>query len=165
MDALHAPWRIDYILSPKPPLADGDASIFTKIARSSDDVTNLVVMREKTCFAVLNAYPYVGGHLMAVPYRQVADLTSLTEEELTDLFKLTCRCQRVLTKVMKPHGFNVGVNTGRCAGAGILEHVHVHIVPRWTGDTNFMPIIAGATVLPEALIEVGNRIRAAAQEE
>jgi ATP adenylyltransferase len=157
MDTLHAPWRIEYILSPKPELKDG---LFARIAQSSDDVENLVVVRERSCFALLNRYPYVGGHLMAVPYKETADLNGLTDDELVDLWKLVRRCANALTAVMKPDGFNIGINLGKVAGAGIAEHLHIHIVPRWNGDTNFMPVIANATVLPEALKEIATKLRA-----
>ncbi len=157
MDSLHAPWRIEYILSPKPKL---DASLFTRIAQSSDDVENLVIARDRSCYALLNRYPYNGGHIMVVPYKEVCDLHGLTDEELADLWKLARRCLSALTAVMKPDGFNVGINLGKVAGAGIEEHLHIHIVPRWNGDTNFMPVIAGAGVLPEALKDVAAKLRA-----
>jgi ATP adenylyltransferase len=159
METLHAPWRIQYILSAKSP--PGEASLFTRIAQSSDDAANLVVARDRTCYALLNNYPYNGGHLMVVPYKQAADLGDLTDEELADLMKLAKRCQAALRQVMSPHGFNIGLNLGKAAGAGIAEHLHLHIVPRWTGDTNFMPVIAGTNVLPEALADVAARLRAA----
>lgn len=158
MDILHAPWRIQYILAPKP--ASSPTSLFTRIAQSNDDVQNYVVTRDRTCYAVLNSFPYNGGHLLVVPYKQAADLSDLTDEELCDLMKLTRRCQAVLTKVMKPDGFNIGLNLGKVAGAGILDHLHVHIVPRWNGDTNFMPVIASTTVVPEALADVASKLRA-----
>jgi len=157
MDTLHAPWRIDYILSPKPELKEG---LFTRIAQSAEDEANLVIARDRTCFALLNRYPYVGGHLMVVPYKEVADLHGLTEEELADLWKLARRCLAALSAVMKPDGFNVGINLGKVAGAGIAEHLHIHVVPRWNGDTNFMPVIANATVVPEALKDVAAKLRA-----
>jgi ATP adenylyltransferase len=156
MDTLHAPWRIEYILSPKPELKEG---LFTRIAQSSDDEENLVIVRDRTCFALLNRFPYVGGHLMTVPYKEVADLHGLTDEELADLWKLTRRCIAALTAVMKPDGFNVGINLGKVAGAGIAEHLHIHVVPRWNGDTNFMPVLANTTVLPEALKDVAAKLR------
>jgi ATP adenylyltransferase len=156
MDSLHAPWRIEYILAPKPKL---DASLFTSIAQSDDDIGNLVIARDRTCFALLNRYPYNGGHLMVVPYKEVADMHGLTDEELADLWKLVRRCLAALTAVMKPDGFNVGINLGRVAGAGILEHLHIHIVPRWNGDTNFMPVISGTGVVPEALKEIAAKLR------
>ncbi|MEK7684593.1 MAG: HIT domain-containing protein [Verrucomicrobiota bacterium] len=161
MENLHAPWRIPYILAPK--RQPGDDSLFTQIAQSNDDEANYVVARDRTCFAVLNTFPYTGGHLLVVPYRQVSDLNGLTDEEMGDLLKLTRRCQNALSQVMKPDGFNIGINLGRAAGAGIMEHLHLHVVPRWTGDTNFMPVLAGATVLPEALAEVAAKLRAVLQ--
>ena len=159
MEVLHAPWRIQYILAPKSPASD--ASLFTRIAQSNDDVAELVIVRERTCFAMLNAYPYNGGHLMVIPYKQVADLGELTDQELTDLMKLTKRCQGALRAVMKPDGFNVGFNLGRAAGAGIAEHLHLHIVPRWNGDTNFMAVIGGTSVVPQALTELAAQLREA----
>ncbi len=159
MEALHAPWRIHYILAPKPPASE--TSLFTRIGQSNDDVAHHVVARERSCFAMLNAYPYNGGHLMVVPYRQVSDLDALTEEELLGLMTLTRRCQAALRKVMKPDGFNIGLNLGRAAGAGIAEHLHLHIVPRWGGDTNFMAVIAGTSVVPQALTELAAQLREA----
>ena len=159
MESLHAPWRIEYILAPKTPATE--TSLFARIAHSSDDEKNYVICREKTCFAVLNTYPYTGGHILIVPYRQTADLNELTEDELRDLMLLTRRCQNALLKTMKPQGFNVGLNLGQVAGAGVLDHLHFHLVPRWNGDTNFMPVTAGTTVLPEALAEVAARLRVA----
>jgi ATP adenylyltransferase len=157
MESLHAPWRIDYILAPKPTPDEG--SLFSRIAQSSDDIANFVLARERTCFALLNTYPYTGGHLMVVPYKQTPDFNDLTDDELLGLMLLTRRCQDALTHVMKPDGFNIGVNLGRVAGAGVTEHVHIHVVPRWTGDTNFMPVLASTTVLPQALSELAVRLR------
>jgi ATP adenylyltransferase len=159
MEHLHAPWRIEYILAPKQ--AAGEESIFARIAQSSDDEGNLVLVRDKSCFALLNAFPYTGGHLMIVPYRQVPDFNGLTDGELADLLKLTRRCQNALQQVMRPEGFNIGVNLGKVAGAGIVEHLHIHVVPRWNGDTNFMPVLADTSVVPEALKEVAAKLRKA----
>jgi ATP adenylyltransferase len=159
MEPLHAPWRIAYIRGPKP--APPDADVFKNIAESGDDEGNYVVARERSCYAVLNRYPYNGGHLLVVPYKKSPDLNGLTDEEMTDLFKLTRRCQNALAEVMHPDGFNIGINVGRVAGAGIAEHLHIHVVPRWSGDSNFMPVIANTSVLPEALSEVAARLRAA----
>ena len=158
MESLHAPWRIEYILAPK--LAASE-SLFTRIAQSNDDEANYVIARDRTCYALLNSYPYTGGHLMVVPYKEAQDFNGLTDEEITDLMKLTRRCQNALTKVMKPDGFNIGINLGKAGGAGILGHVHVHVVPRWSGDTNFMPVLAGTMVLPEALRDTAAKLRAA----
>ena len=157
MEPLHAPWRIEYILAPKPEAGD---SLFTRIGQSSDDEGNHVIARDRTCYAVLNTYPYTGGHLMVVPYKAAADLNRLTDEEMLDLMKLTRRCQNALTKVMKPDGFNIGVNLGKVAGAGVLGHLHIHVVPRWLGDTNFMPVLAKTTVVPQALNELAAQLRA-----
>lgn len=162
MDVLHAPWRMEYILAPKPPV--GDESMFALIARSTDDVANHVIGRDRTCYALLNTYPYNGGHLMVVPYKQVSDLSGLTDGELLDLMRLTRRCQQALLRVMKPDGFNIGLNLGQVAGAGIVDHLHVHVVPRWLGDTNFMPILAKTSVLPQALTELAAQLRAAMAE-
>src|SRR5215470_9274605 len=152
MEPLHAPWRIVYILSPKPVL---EVSLLARIAQSNDDEANYVIARDRTCFALLNKYPYTGGHLMIVPYKQASDLNGLTEEEMADLMKLTRRCQQALVSVMHPDGFNIGINLGKAAGAGILEHLHIHVVPRWTGDTNFMTVIGETRVLPQELPVTG----------
>jgi ATP adenylyltransferase len=162
MQSLHAPWRIEYILAPKPVAPE---SLFARIARVQDDEANYVIARERTCYALLNTYPYTGGHLMVVPYKQVQDLNGLTEGEMTDLMILTRRCQNALAKVMKPQGFNIGLNLGSVAGAGILEHLHIHVVPRWQGDTNFMPVLASTTVVPQALKELATQLRMALAED
>lgn len=156
MESLHAPWRIDYILSPKPPRTG--ESVFSRIARESQDAENLVLYRGKACFALLNAYPYNGGHLMVVPYRQVASLADLTEAEHLELMQMTVLAQKALREIMNPDGFNMGINEGRVAGAGIEEHLHLHVVPRWNGDTNFMPVLAQTSVLPQALRELASRL-------
>jgi len=162
MESLHAPWRIEYILAPKPALAE---SLFTRIAQSNDDEANHVIARDRTCYALLNTYPYTGGHLLIVPYRQAADLNGLTDEELTDLMKLTRRCLNALTRVMKPDGFNIGLNLGKVAGAGVPGHLHLHVVPRWQGDTNFMPVLTNTVVVPQALRELAAQLRAALTRE
>ena len=159
MEHLHAPWRIEYILAPKAPA--GEMSVFKRIADSAEDEANHVVLRGRTCYVLLNNYPYNGGHLMVVPYRQVPGLEDLTDEETMELMLLAKRCLGALRATMKPDGFNVGLNLGRVAGAGIVEHLHLHIVPRWNGDTNFMPVLAATTVLPQALGEVAARLREA----
>ncbi|HVM49630.1 MAG TPA: HIT domain-containing protein [Candidatus Acidoferrum sp.] len=158
MESLHAPWRIEYILSPKSAAAD---SLFSQIAQSNDDEAHYVIARDRTCYALLNTFPYTGGHLMVVPYKQTPDLGGLLDEELVDLMRLTRRCQEALTRVMKPDGFNIGINLGKVAGAGIVGHLHIHIVPRWLGDTNFMPVLANTVVVPEALRELAAKLRAA----
>jgi ATP adenylyltransferase len=158
MDSLHAPWRIEYILSPKD---RSETSLFSRIAQSAEDEANYVIARDRTCYALLNTFPYTGGHLMIVPYKQTCDLNHLTDEEMTDLLKLTRRCQNALTRVMHPDGFNIGMNLGKVAGAGIAEHLHLHVVPRWLGDTNFMPVLAHTSVVPQALKELAAQLREA----
>ena len=163
MEALHAPWRIEYILGPKAP--PGAGSIFTRIAQSNDDETNYVIARAKSCFAMLNNFPYNGGHLMVVPYREVPDFDNLTNDELLEMMQMVRRCKRALSRTMQPHGFNIGVNLGKVAGAGIQEHLHIHVVPRWPGDVNFMPVISNTTVVPEALKATAAKLRAVLAEE
>ena len=163
METLHAPWRIEYILGPKSP--PGDTSVFTAIGRSNEDEANYVIARARHCYAVLNTHPYNGGHVLIVPYKQVPDFDDLTDEENLDLIKLMQRVKRVLKEAMKPDGFNIGINLGKSAGAGIGEHLHIHVVPRWDGDTNFMPVTGQTTVLPEALSEIADKLRAGLGQE
>ena len=149
---------MQYILAPKHELAE---SLFTRIAQSSDDEANYVIARDRACYALLNTYPYSPGHVMVVPYRRVADIADMTDDELSDVMKLARRCQAALRKVMKPDGFNIGLNIGKVAGAGIAEHLHLHVVPRWLGDTNFMPVLSSTVVLPEALNDLAAKLRTA----
>ena len=158
METLHAPWRSEYVLGPKPP--HGDVSVFTTIGQSNEDETNHVIARAQYCYAVLNTHPYNGGHVLIVPYKQVADFDKLTDEENLDLIKLMQSVKHALTEIMKPDGFNIGVILGHSAGAGIDEHLHIHVVPRWNGDTNFMPVTGQTIVLPEALTETATKLRA-----
>jgi ATP adenylyltransferase len=159
MEYLHAPWRIEYILAEKPP--PGEESLFTRIANSPDDIANHVLLRTKTCYVVLNTYPYNGGHLMVVPYKQTSDFNDLTETDLAELMLVTRRCVNALKRAMEPDGFNIGMNLGRVAGAGVEDHLHIHVVPRWNGDTNFMPVLGETSVVPEALKETATRLREA----
>lgn len=158
MEYLHAPWRIEYILNKKP--QESGVSVFAAMAQSDEDEENLILDRGKTCFALLNRYPYNGGHLMVLPYRQVAEMEDLTDTELAEIMQLTRRCIRAIKNAMRPDGFNIGLNLGEIAGAGIVEHLHVHVVPRWKGDTNFMPVIGNTSVVPEALKETAAKLRA-----
>jgi len=149
MDQLVAPWRIDYILREKE-----KGCFFCRNSQQSADRENLIIIRDRTCFAMLNAYPYNPGHLMISPYKHTGDINELAEEELADLFHLTRRCKQLLQKAMKPEGYNIGINEGQCAGAGVLDHVHMHLVPRWNGDTNYMPVLGNTRVLPQALDDI-----------
>ena len=120
---------------------------------------SLLVFEGRTCYVVLNLYPYNNGHVMVVPYRHTATLSSLTPAELQELALLTQRSEIALTEAYRPQGINAGINLGKTAGAGILEHLHVHVVPRWAGDTNFMTVVGDTRVLPEALVDSVQRLR------
>jgi ATP adenylyltransferase len=158
MESLHAPWRIEYILAPK----NADTSdLFSRIGQSNEDEANYVIARDRTCYAMLNTFPYTGGHLLVVPYKESPDFNGLTDDESLGLLRMTRRCQNALTQLLKPDGFNIGINLGKAAGAGVPKHLHIHIVPRWQGDTNFMPVLAGTTVLPQALKELAAQLRTA----
>jgi len=147
MKRLWAPWRMAYIKD----VAQDKSCLFCKVAKTKEDEKNLLLFRGRLGFVMLNLYPYNSGHLMVAPYRHVGSIEQLTERESAELFRLAGKSIRVLGKTMKPQGFNLGMNLGRVAGAGVLGHLHLHIVPRWSGDTNFMPILGEAKVVPEAL--------------
>ena len=156
LETLWAPWRVEYF--EKEPR---DLNFLSAAAQASDDAAHLVITRRKNVFLMMNRYPYAVGHLMAVPYRKTAELSALGENEIVELWNLVARAQALLRTVTKAQGFNIGLNLGECAGAGVTDHLHIHIVPRWNGDTNFMAVIAGTTVLPQALTELAAKIRAA----
>jgi len=162
MDVLHAPWRIEYILNPK--RNTGKGSLFTQLSQAQNDTENYIITRSKHGFAVLNTYPYSGGHCLVAPYKQASDLSDLDDDENMDLIKLIQKIEKAIKSCMRPDGFNIGLNLGSAAGAGITEHLHWHIVPRWNGDTNFMPAIGQTSILPEALSETAEKIRAAIEE-
>jgi len=143
---LWAPWRVEYF--EKHPR---DMDFLSAAGRASDDAEHLVVTRRKTAFLMMNRYPYSVGHLMAVPYKKTAELSSLGENEIVDLWNLVVHAQALLRTVARAQGFNVGLNLGECAGAGVVDHLHIHIVPRWAGDTNFMPVIAETKTISEGL--------------
>lgn len=143
---LWAPWRIEYIRAEK----EGECFL-CRMFQENDDRENLLLFRGKTCAVLLNRYPYNSGHLMVAPFRHVAEPGDLTEEETLEMAELTARSIAVLRSAMNPQGFNIGINLGEPAGAGLKDHLHQHIVPRWTGDTNFMPVLGGPRVMPEAL--------------
>jgi ATP adenylyltransferase len=154
MEHLWAPWRIRYILGEKE-----EGCFFCRKSQEADDAKNHILIRDRTCFALLNVYPYNAGHLMVAPYKHTGELDDLSNQELAELMVLTRRCKQVLARAIKPHGFNIGLNLGRPAGAGVLDHLHIHIVPRWEGDTNFMPVLADTHVLPQALDELYQVLR------
>lgn len=159
---LWTPHRMAYIKGenkPTNPDAGEDCPFCRAPGRS--DVDGLIVARGAAVYAVLNLYPYNSGHLMVVPYRHVADYTDLTAAEVADLAELTQSAMRTLRAVSAPHGFNIGMNQGSAAGAGIAAHLHQHVVPRWGGDTNFMPIVAHTRVLPQVLADARDALAAA----
>ena len=146
IEALWCPWRVEYFEQEKP-----NPDFLAEAARASDDAAHLVLTRRKNAFLMMNRYPYIVGHLMAVPYRKTADAASLGDNEVLELWNLVVHGQRLLRETMKAQGFNIGLNLGLCAGAGVPDHLHLHIVPRWNGDTNFMPILSGTRMLSEGL--------------
>jgi ATP adenylyltransferase len=160
LERLWATWRMKYMRSIGKPT---HACIFCEIPSNPDGPQNLVVHRGETCYIVLNLFPYNNGHAMVIPYRHLAELTELTDAERLEMMQLASLMQRSLTESLEPHGFNLGMNLGRVAGAGIPGHLHLHIVPRWLGDTNFMPAIGETKVLPEGIEDTYHRIRAAIQ--
>lgn len=149
MEYIWAPWRIKYILEAKDSKTEGCFLCQKPIEK--EDETNLILHRGKNNFIILNAYPYNPGHLMVAPYRHLGKLEDLNDEESTEHFFLTKLSIRLLKSAMEPSGFNTGMNLGRVAGAGLEDHIHTHIVPRWQGDTNFMSVLADTKVLPQAL--------------
>ena len=148
MDRLWAPWRIGYILGDK-----SSECIFCSKPAAGDDEAELILNRGPLSYVLMNAFPYNNGHLLVVPYEHIADISGLSEEQLVDMVHQAKAWVEVLRRAMLPDGFNVGFNIGRVAGAGIEEHVHLHIVPRWNGDTNFMPVLADTRVVPQSLRE------------
>src|SRR5438128_12612769 len=146
IETLWAPWRVEYL--EKEPR---DMEFLAAAAQASDDGAHLVIALRKTAFLMMNRYPYSVGHLMAVPYRKTAEISSLGENEIVELWNLVVHAQALLRTATKAQGFNIGLNLGECAGAGIVDYLHVHIVPRWSGDTNFMPILSGTRMLSEGL--------------
>ena len=160
MDRLWAPWRMEYIEQ----VDSGGECILCAKPRERNDDRNHIIHRGEHAYIILNAYPYSSGHLMVAPYRHTADLLDLTEEELCAMMTETRLGTRLLTAVMSPQGFNIGLNLGRAAGAGIADHLHLHVVPRWSGDTNFMPVIGDTKVLPQALADTYCALRSALEE-
>jgi len=142
---LWAPWRVEYFS------IDRTHDFLAEAAQTSDDAAHLVVARRKNAFLIMNRYPYAVGHMMAVPYRKVADIGDLTEAERLELWELAALAEKLLRRTIKAQGFNIGLNIGECAGAGYADHLHLHIVPRWAGDNNFMAVLADTRVMPQAL--------------
>jgi ATP adenylyltransferase len=157
MERLWAPWRLEYIKSAQ---EEEQECIFCHKPGRAEDKKDLIVHRAAQCFVMLNKYPYINGHIMVVPYQHESDILKLSDEILLDMHHLLQLSVQVLQNTMKPHGINIGINIGRSAGAGIVDHLHYHIVPRWMGDTNFMPILAGTKVVSEGLDESWETLQA-----
>lgn len=154
MKNLWAPWRKEFILGEKE-----KGCIFCKRLKEKKDKKNLILFRGKSCFVILNRFPYNSGHLMVSPKRHIGKLEKLKDFELFELIKLTQLSVKVLKDVLKPHGFNLGVNLQKVSGAGIADHLHIHIVPRWNGDTNFMPVLADTKLISISLDEIYQKIK------
>ncbi len=153
MDRLWAPWRMEYLMS-----ESADGCIFCDKPAENDDRKNLILLRTESSFIIMNAYPYNNGHLMIAPFKHAATLTELEPAERCDLIETVTRAEGILERAFAPQGMNMGINLGHCAGAGVPGHVHVHIVPRWEGDTNFMPVLGETRVIPELLLQTYDRL-------
>jgi len=153
---LWAPWRIGYVQD----IGKGDKCFICRnLECPQDDDKNLVLWRSSKCIVVLNRYPYNNGHLLIAPARHIFDFAAATDDELLEMAKLIREAQKVLSLTIKPHGFNVGMNFGRCAGAGLPGHLHIHLVPRWDGDTNFMSVCSNTDVISQSLTELLTALR------
>lgn len=153
---LWAPWRIGYVQG----LAEKNECFICKnVGTPQDDDNNLVLWRTKNCITILNRFPYNNGHLLVAPARHIPDLAQAGEEELLEMIKLVREAQKALSLAIKPHGFNVGVNFGKCAGAGLPEHIHIHIVPRWNGDTNFVRTCSDTYLISQSVVELLDLLR------
>ena len=157
MDHLWSPWRYRYVTKGDKP----SGCVFCRMVAETNDAENLILMRGKYNFAVLNLYPYTNGHLMIVPYEHVATMGAARAEVLAEMMELTQRAEMALSAVYKPQGVNIGMNVGECAGAGVAGHIHMHVLPRWFGDANFMTVLGEARVHIEELTVTWNRLREA----
>jgi ATP adenylyltransferase len=154
LDRLYTPWRLAYVTG-----AAKSADCVFCTARNNEDADPLIVFRGESAFVILNLFPYNNGHLMVVPNRHIASLVDATPEELNEMMALTRRSEMALREAFQPHGLNMGLNLGKAAGAGILEHLHIHAVPRWNGDTNFMTVVGQTRVLPQELPVTADTLR------
>ena len=154
MHRLWAPWRLEYILDNRK-----GACIFCQKPLAKKDRVNYILLRGQTSFVMLNTFPYNNGHVMIVPYRHISSVEQMNSEESVEMMGLTKRMVALLREVMQPEGFNIGMNLGKSAGAGIESHIHLHVVPRWVGDYNFMPVVSDTKVIPEALDETYRKLK------
>jgi len=157
LESLWAPWRIEYLERERKP------DFLREAGESSNDAEHLVVYRRKNAFVMMNLYPYAPGHLMVVPYRTVSRLAQLTDGEKLEILDLASYGERLLEDVVRAEGFNVGWNFGSAAGAGVKEHLHLHVVPRWNGDHNFMTVLGGTRIIPVGLMPLYEKLRAATE--
>ncbi len=153
-ELLWAPWRIEYIEEKKE-----DICIFCRGFKERDDKKNLILYRSELCFVIMNRFPYNSGHLMVAPNEHIGSIEELPDEVLLDMMNTVKKSVRALKDAINPDGFNIGINQGKSAGAGIVDHVHIHIVPRWTGDTNFMPVLSNTRVVPEYLERTYDKLK------
>lgn len=161
MDRMWAPWRMEFILNEKP------AGCIFCLGEKRDEVAEkerLVLLRDRRTFVMMNRYPYSNGHLLVSPNRHVAVMGALEEGEMLELFRNVSLCCQVMTRIMSPQGFNIGINLGKAAGAGVDDHLHIHVVPRWIGDVNFMTVIADTRVMPENLAATYDKLYPAFRE-
>ena len=165
MDRLWSPWRSKYIESfaneTTESKSEGQCLFCRVLSDPVKDEENLVVIRGSACIIMMNLYPYNSGHLMIVPFTHTGDISGLSESESSEMMQSARRCAETLTETIHPHGFNIGMNIGRVSGAGIESHVHLHVVPRWNGDTNFMPVLADTRIISEALEDTYRKLREA----
>ena len=159
MDRLWTPWRYQYIKGETGEKTDGGACVFCSLRDTNDDERNFILFRAQYNFIILNIYPYISGHLLIVPYEHTADLDAASKETTHELMNLAKRCQTALRDAYNPQGFNLGMNLGKSAGAGVADHIHLHIMPRWTGDSNFMSTVGETRVIPEDLSTTYSKLR------
>jgi ATP adenylyltransferase len=166
MKQMWAPWRLEYILSLSKDKLSQDVEekkicVFCDRAQGKPNVKNLVLYKGKKSYIILNRYPYTNGHLMVIPYRHISDFTKLTQEELKEMGLLKSKAVAALKKVYNPEGFNIGMNLGQAGGAGIKDHLHYHVVPRWLGDNNFMSVVSNTRVIMDSLENTYRKIKKA----
>jgi ATP adenylyltransferase len=160
VDRLYTPWRFDYIKGASgEKTGAGTACVFCAVSSPGDDESRFILRRARRNFVVLNIYPYTSGHLMVVPFEHTADFAALDKETSDEMMDLAKRAQGILEEVYRPHGFNLGMNLGRAAGAGVSDHLHLHVLPRWTGDANFMTTVGETRVIPEDLRATYEKLR------
>ncbi len=153
MEKLWAPWRVEYIRNP------GKGCFFCEGPKLKDPKKSLIIERRERAFTIMNRYPYNNGHLMVAPIRHVSSLEYLDDDEILEIHNLLIRATKAIGTTMGSQGFNIGINQGRVAGAGVVDHIHFHLVPRWLGDTNFMPIVTDTKVVSEALLDTYDKIK------